>query len=173
MSTDTTTQQADAQAAQGGCCGSNPSGCSSHGAAPQTPAPQAPPQPLQQLEVPSQYVTDPAAADAPVRLTEKASAEIKRFIVEKNVPDGAVLRIVVQAGGCSGFEHTLGFDTKVNEESDVISEQYGVPVVMDGKFAPFMQGTVVDYLDGIDKRGFKFDNPNATGSCGCGSSFSV
>jgi hypothetical protein len=102
MSTDTTTQQADAQAAQGGCCGSNPSGCSSHGAAPQA---QAPPQPLQQLEVPSQYVTDPAAADAPVRLTEKASAEIKRFIVEKNVPDGAVLRIVVQAGGCSGFEH--------------------------------------------------------------------
>jgi iron-sulfur cluster assembly protein len=170
MSTDTTAQQADAQAAQGGCCGSNPSGCSSHGAAPQA---QAPPQPLQQLEVPSQYVTDPAAADAPVRLTEKASAEIKRFIVEKNVPDGAVLRIVVQAGGCSGFEHTLGFDTKVNEESDVISEQYGVPVVMDGKFAPFMQGTVVDYLDGIDKRGFKFDNPNATGSCGCGSSFSV
>jgi len=170
MSTDTTAQQADAQAAQGGCCGSNPSGCSSNGAA---PAPQAPPQPLQQLEVPSQYVTDPAAADAPVRLTEKASAEIKRFIVEKNVPDGAVLRIVVRAGGCSGFEHTLGFDTKVNEESDVISEQYGVPVVMDGKFAPFMQGTVVDYLDGIDKRGFKFDNPNATGSCGCGSSFSV
>lgn len=168
MSSDTTATQAEAQAAQGGCCGSDPSGCSSHGS-----AEAAPPQPLQQLEVPSQYVTDPAAADAPVRLTEKASAEIKRFIAEKNVPDEAVLRIVVKAGGCSGFEHTLGFDTRVDEASDLVSQQYGIPVVMDGKFAPFMQGTVVDYLDGIDKRGFKFDNPNATGSCGCGSSFSV
>lgn len=167
MSTDTPAAQAEAQAAQGGCCGSNPSGCSSHGAA---AAP--PPQPLQQLEVPTEYVTDPAAPDAPVRLTEKAAVEIKRFISEKNVPDGAVLRIVVRAGGCSGFEHTLGFDTKTND-SDAKSEQYGIPVVMDEKFVPFMQGTVVDYLDGIDKRGFKFDNPNATGSCGCGSSFSV
>ena len=168
MSTDTTAAQAGAQAAQGGCCGSNPSGCSSHGAA----AP-APPQPLQQLEVPAEYVTDPAAADAAVRLTEKAATEIKRFVSEKNVPDDAVLRIVVRAGGCSGFEHSLGFDTRIDESADLISEQYGIRVVMDGKFAPFMQGTVVDYLDGIDKRGFKFDNPNATGSCGCGSSFSV
>lgn len=172
MSTDTTTNQATAEAAQGGCCGSNPTGCSSHGA-PAAPAPAAPPEPLQQIEAPSQYTTDPAAPDAPVRLTEKAATEIKRFISEKNVPDGAVLRIVVKAGGCSGFEHTLGFDTKWDETTDLVSEQYDIKVVMDGKFAPFMQGTIVDYLDGIDKRGFKFDNPNATGSCGCGSSFSV
>ncbi|MDA0284893.1 MAG: iron-sulfur cluster assembly accessory protein [Planctomycetota bacterium] len=167
MSTDTTATQAEASATQGGCCGSNPSGCSSSSAAP------AQPQAVQQIEMPSQYITDPAAADAPVRLTEKASTEIKRFISEKNVPDGAVLRIVVKAGGCSGFEHTLGFDTRVDEASDLVSEQFGISVVMDGKFAPLMQGTVVDYLDGIDKRGFKFDNPVATGSCGCGSSFSV
>jgi len=166
MSTDTSAAQAEAQAAQGGCCGSDPSGCSTHGAADQQQ------QPLQQLEAPSPYATDPSATDAPVRLTEKAAVEVKRFIAEKNVPDEAVLRIVVRAGGCSGFEHTLGFDTNTSD-SDVVTSQYGIPVVMDSKFVPFMQGTVVDYLDGIDKRGFKFDNPNATGSCGCGSSFSV
>lgn len=164
MSTESPAQTSEAQAA-GGCCGSNPSGCSSHG--------QAAPAPLTQLETPAGYVYDPAAADAVVKLTEKASVEIKRFISEKNVPDGCVLRIALQGGGCSGFEPHLGFDNRVDEENDLISEQFGIRVAMDRKFEMFMAGTTIDYLDGIDRRGFKFDNPNASSTCGCGKSFSV
>lgn len=119
------------------------------------------------------YVTDPMAADAPIKLSDKAAIEIKRFMSEKNVPEGCVLRIAVLAGGCSGFQEHLGFDVRVNEEADHISEQYGIRVAIDKKFLMFLGGTTIDYLDGIDKRGFKFDNPNAKGSCGCGKSFSV
>lgn len=166
MSTDTPASPAQTEQAQGGCCGSNPSGCSSHGA--------AQPQPIQ-LEAPqtSEYVTDPAAGDAIVLLSEKAAVEVKRFMTEKNVPDGCFLRVALAGGGCSGFEPKLGFDTQLNEESDQVSEQFGVQVAIDKKFQMFMQGTTIDYLDGIDKRGFKFDNPNATSSCGCGKSFAV
>lgn len=171
MSTDTPASPADqaqAEAQAGGCCGSNPSGCSSHGAA--APAPQ----PVQ-LEMPqtTEYVTDPAAGDAIVKISEKAAVEVKRFISEKNVPDGCVLRIALAGGGCSGFEPHLGFDNRIDEAADQITEQFGIQVAIDKKFAMFMQGTTVDYLDGIDKRGFKFDNPNATSQCGCGKSFSV
>ncbi|MHC4877717.1 MAG: HesB/IscA family protein [Planctomycetota bacterium] len=166
MSTDTPTQTAEAQAT-GGCCGSNPGGCSSHGQGAAAPAPMA------QLETPTDYVYDPAATDAVVKLTEKASVEIKRFISEKNVPDGCVLRIALQGGGCSGFEPHLGFDNRVDEQNDLISEQFGIQVAMDRKFEMFMAGTTIDYLDGIDRRGFKFDNPNASSTCGCGKSFSV
>jgi iron-sulfur cluster assembly protein len=166
MSTETATRPAETQASSGGCCGSNPSGCSSS----QAPAP---PQQLAQLEAPTGYVYDPSAENAIVRLTEKAAMEIKRFVTEKTVPDGCVLRIAVRGGGCSGFEPQLGFDTHIDEEADNISEQFGIRVAIDRKFEMFMQGTTVDYLDGIDKRGFKFDNPNASSSCGCGKSFSV
>lgn len=171
MSTDTPASPADqaqAQAPAGGCCGSNPSGCSSHGAA--APAPQ----PIQ-LEAPqtTEYVTDPDAGDAIVKISQKAAVEVQRFMSEKNVPEGCVLRIALAGGGCSGFEPHLGFDNRVDEEADQITEQFGIRVAIDKKFTMFMQGTTVDYLDGIDKRGFKFDNPNATSSCGCGKSFSV
>jgi iron-sulfur cluster assembly protein len=169
MSTDTPTSPAAEQAqAQGGCCGSNPSDCSSHEAA--APAPQ----PIQ-LEAPAvtEHVTDPAAGDAIVMISEKAAVEVNRFMSEKNVPDGCVLRIALAGGGCSGFEPHLGFDNRIDEEVDQITEQFGIRVAIDRKFAMHMQGTTVDYLDGIDKRGFKFDNPNATSSCGCGKSFSV
>ncbi len=171
MSTDTPASPADQaqdQAQAGGCCGSNPSGCSSHGAA--APAPQ----PVQ-IEMPqtTEHVTDPAATDAIVKISEKAAVEVKRFMSEKNVPDGCVLRIALAGGGCSGFEPHLGFDNRIDQEADQISEQFGIQVAIDKKFTMFMQGTTVDYLDGIDKRGFKFDNPNATSSCGCGKSFSV
>ena len=163
MSTDTPARP-ETEQAQGGCCGSNPSGCSSHGAA----------QPVQ-LEAPqtSEYATDSSAGDAIVRLSEKAADEVKRFMSEKNVPDGCVLRIALAGGGCSGFEPHLGFDNRIDEEADEVTEQFGIPVAIDRKFQMFMQGTTIDYLDGIDKRGFKFDNPNATSSCGCGKSFSV
>lgn len=118
-------------------------------------------------------MTDPEAADAVIKLTAGAAKEIKRYLVEKNVPENFVLRVGVSGGGCSGFQSHLGFDSRVDELADSVSVQYGVKVVMDRKFDMFMNGTVIEYLDGIDKRGFKFMNPNETGSCGCGKSFSV
>jgi|GEM_PF-66677 iron-sulfur cluster assembly protein len=181
MSTDAPTAPASESATAApeaqGCCSSQGAssaseGCCSSGSA-AAPAPAE--APLQQLAPPPEndYVYDPACTDAAVRITEKASIEIKRFLTEKNVPDGCVLRVALQGGGCSGFEPHLGFDNRIDEANDVVSEQFGIPVAIDQKFLMFMQGTTIDYLDGIDRRGFKFDNPNATSSCGCGKSFSV
>ena len=190
MSTETPTKTANEQAqSQGGCCGSQGS-CSSEQPAAQTqssscsseqPAAQAGScsspaieDSLAQLQAPPQeFVTDPAAADAAIKLTEGAAKEIKRYLVEKNVPENFVLRVGVSGGGCSGFQSHLGFDSRIDEEADSVTEQFGGKVVMDQKFDMFMSGTVIEYMDGIDKRGFKFINPNETGSCGCGKSFSV
>jgi iron-sulfur cluster assembly protein len=166
MSTATATHE-HTQAA-GGCCGSS-GGCSSGGGQSQGAVQQL------NFETPvlNPYKTDPAATDAPIKLSDKAAVEIKRFMSEKKVPDGCVLRVAVLAGGCSGFQEHLGFDTKVNAETDHLSDQFGIRVAIDKKFIMFLAGTTIDYLDGIDKRGFKFDNPNAKSSCGCGKSFSV
>ncbi len=166
------TQTQEAPAATGGCCGSS-SSCSSHGHSHGHDHHHSAPEPLFAPQAPKQYVTDSTVQDAVVWLSEKAATEVKRFISEKNVPENCVLRIALAAGGCSGFEPRLGFDNNVNEADDLISEQFGIRVAIDRKFVMFMQGTTIDYYDGIDRRGFKFDNPNATSSCGCGKSFSV
>jgi iron-sulfur cluster assembly protein len=107
-----------------------------------------------------------------VSLSEKAANEVKKIITEQNLPDGTVLRVGVQGGGCSGFSYSLGFDTATSERDRVI-EAHGVRMVVDKKFDPYLDGTVVDYYDGLEKRGFVFNNPNVVKSCGCGSSFQV
>lgn len=108
-----------------------------------------------------------------VTITEKAAQEIKRVITEKKMADATVLRIGVAGGGCSGFQYSLGFDTQVDTVKDAVSEQHGVKVAVDKKSDLFLDGTTIDFYDGIEKRGFTFDNPNAVKSCGCGSSFSA
>jgi iron-sulfur cluster assembly protein len=105
-------------------------------------------------------------------LTEKAANEVKKIITEQNLPDGTVLRVGVQGGGCSGFSYSLGFDTSTSER-DRIVDVHGVKMAVDKKFDPYLDGTVVDYYDGLEKRGFVFNNPNVVKSCGCGSSFQV
>ena len=107
-----------------------------------------------------------------VTLTEKAANEVKKIITDQNLPDGTVLRISVQGGGCSGFSYGLGFDTSTSER-DRIVETYGVRLAVDKKYDPYLEGTVVDYYDGLEKRGFVFNNPNVVKTCGCGSSFQV
>jgi len=97
-------------------------------------------------------------------LTEKAAGEVKRIIEDQKLED-------VAGGGCSGFSYSLGFDKKFDEKVDAKYEYHGVPVVVDKKSALYLDGTTVDFYDGIEKRGFTFDNPNAVKSCGCGSSF--
>jgi iron-sulfur cluster assembly protein len=108
-----------------------------------------------------------------VTVTEKAAGEIKRVISEQKMPDGTVLRIGVAGGGCSGFQYKLGFDEKADGTADHVTEQHGLQVAVDKKSDLFLDGTTVDFYDGLEKRGFTFDNPNVTRSCGCGSSFSV
>jgi iron-sulfur cluster assembly protein len=107
-----------------------------------------------------------------VTLTEKAAAEVKKIITEQNLPEETVLRVGVQGGGCSGFSYSLGFDTSTSEK-DRIAEVHGVRLAVEKKFDPYLEGTVVDYYDGLEKRGFVFNNPNVVKSCGCGSSFQV
>ena len=79
----------------------------------------------------------------------------------------------MKGGGCSGFEYQLEFDNTVNEDADLLVEMHGVRVAVDKKSALFLDGTEIDFHEGLDKRGFVFNNPNATKSCGCGSSFSA
>ncbi|HWA98269.1 MAG TPA: iron-sulfur cluster assembly accessory protein [Pirellulales bacterium] len=108
-----------------------------------------------------------------VALSEKAASEVKRIMEEQKLEPGMVLRVGVTGGGCSGFQYSLGFDKAFDEKTDSKYESHGVTVVVDKKSYLFLDGTTVDFYDGLEKRGFTFDNPNAVKSCGCGSSFSA
>lgn len=106
-------------------------------------------------------------------LTEKAASEVKRIIEEQKLEADTMLRVGLAGGGCSGFQYSLGFDKTYDEKTDSKQDWHGVTVVVDKKSALYLDGTKVDFYDGLEKRGFVFDNPNATKSCGCGSSFSA
>lgn len=106
-------------------------------------------------------------------LTEKAAKEITRVIADQKLPDGTFLRIGVAGGGCSGFQYKLGFDSATDAAKDMVTEQHGIKVAVDKKSDLYLDGTTLDFYDGLEKRGFTFDNPNVTKSCGCGSSFSA
>jgi len=106
-----------------------------------------------------------------IKITERAAQEVKRIIEEQKMEEGTLLRVGVTGGGCSGFSYALGFDKAFDDTADAKSEQHGVTVVVDKKSALYLDGTSVDFYDGLEKRGFTFDNPNAVKSCGCGSSF--
>ena len=107
-----------------------------------------------------------------IAITDKATTEVRRIIEEQNLPDGTALRVGVKGGGCSGFSYTLGFDDQVSE-TDQISEHEGIKIVCDPKSFLYLNGTELDFEDNLMGRGFKFQNPNASKSCGCGESFSV
>ncbi|QEG34596.1 HesB/IscA family protein [Bythopirellula goksoeyrii] len=104
-------------------------------------------------------------------LTENAAKEVKRIIEDQKLEDDTLLRVGVAGGGCSGFSYSLGFDRAYDEKADSKFEFHGIPVVVDKKSALYLDGTTVDFYEGLEKRGFTFDNPNAVKSCGCGSSF--
>lgn len=108
---------------------------------------------------------------APITLTEKALVEVKNIMQEKNVPAEYGLRIGVQGGGCSGMSYLLGFDKA--KEADEVYELDGVNLIMDKKHGMYVMGMEVDFQDGLNARGFVFNNPTAKSTCGCGSSFSA
>ncbi|MCG3196998.1 MAG: iron-sulfur cluster insertion protein ErpA [Candidatus Omnitrophica bacterium] len=105
-----------------------------------------------------------------IHITEIAAEEVKRLIETENL-DGYVLRVGVQGGGCAGLSYTLGFDKNVND-NDQILEEHGVKMVCDNKSGLYLNGAVLDYTRDLLGGGFKFINPNAKSTCGCGSSFS-
>ena len=116
--------------------------------------------------------TTEVSTDAVLTLTERAAEKIRGLQAEEPGEDAAVLRVAIQGGGCSGFEYALGFD-RGPQEGDHELEFHGVKVVVDPFSAPYLQGSTVDFLETLQESGFKIDNPNATSSCGCGSSFQV
>jgi len=105
-----------------------------------------------------------------INLTETAADKVKQLMAEED--EIAVLRVAVQAGGCSGFEYALGFDRGA-QEGDHELNLHGVDVVVDPYSAPYLQGATIDYLNGLQESGFKIENPNASAACGCGHSFQV
>jgi iron-sulfur cluster assembly protein len=106
-----------------------------------------------------------------VSLTEAAASKIKELSAEEPDGEASVLRVAVQGGGCSGFEYALGFDRGAME-GDHELEAHGVRVVVDPYSAPYLQGTEIDFVDGL-QGGFAINNPNVVASCGCGHSFQV
>jgi len=106
-----------------------------------------------------------------VQLTEKAAGEIRRVQEQQNMEPETFLRIGVTGGGCSGFSYSLGFDKQFDEKADSKYNFHGLDVVVDKKSLLYLDGTTVDFYEGIERRGFTFENPNAVKSCGCGSSF--
>ena len=109
--------------------------------------------------------------EALVSLTEGAATKIRELMAQEPVGEAEVLRIAVQGGGCSGFEYALGFDTG-EQEGDHRIDAFGIPVVVDPFSAPYLQGTQIDFVEGL-QGGFAINNPNVKSACGCGHSFQV
>lgn len=107
-----------------------------------------------------------------ILVTDAAKDEVIRMFDEHDLSD-SVLRMGVRGGGCSGLSYTLGFDKQINEFDNVIELGDGVKVVVDMKSFLYLKGTELDYTTDLIGGGFKFNNPNARKSCGCGSSFQV
>ena len=108
---------------------------------------------------------------APVTLTATAKEEIRRLMAEAGFDNSQVLRIGVKGGGCSGMTYVLGFDAK--SEKDENFEIDGIAVIMEKSHGIYLMGMEVDWQGGLNSRGFTFNNPNASKTCGCGTSFAV
>ncbi|GGH05330.1 iron-sulfur cluster assembly accessory protein [Sphingobacterium alkalisoli] len=114
--------------------------------------------------------TDNTIMTAPVTLTSGAVSELKKLIDQQELGPDFGLRLGVEGGGCSGMSYILGFDQK--KEGDSEYEIEGIRVFMNKAHGLYLAGMEVDFKNGLDARGFTFNNPNATSTCGCGSSFS-
>jgi iron-sulfur cluster assembly protein len=123
------------------------------------------------MDISLNMVTEPTVEETTLKVSPAAVQEAKRLIAVQGTA-GAVVRIGVQGGGCSGLSYNLTFDTKVSEYDEVL-EADGVKFVVDAKSALFLKGTTLDYVTALMGGGFKFVNPNAKSTCGCGESFSA
>ena len=108
---------------------------------------------------------------APVQLTETAIAEVRRLIQEPGFDSKQLLRFGVKGGGCSGLSYVLGFDTPTADDEHFEIE--GISCIMNKSHGIYLAGMQIDWQDGLNSRGFTFTNPNASKTCGCGTSFAV
>ena len=109
---------------------------------------------------------------AALTLTERAADKVKALMAQEPAGEAEVLRVAIRGGGCGGFEYALGFDRGAAEGDDE-AEFHGVRVVVDPASAEYLKGATVDFVESLQESGFKIENPNASGSCGCGHSFQV
>jgi iron-sulfur cluster assembly accessory protein len=108
---------------------------------------------------------------APVSLTPNAVKEVRRLMNEPGFDKSSILRVGVKGGGCSGMTYILGFDQKM--ENDEEFQVNGVTCIMNKAHEIYLLGMEIDWQDGLNSRGFTFSNPNASKTCGCGTSFAV
>ena len=109
---------------------------------------------------------------AALTLTARAAGKVKALMAQEPAGEAEVLRVAIRGGGCGGFEYALGFDRGA-AEGDAEAEFHGVRVVVDPASVPYLEGATVDFVESLQESGFKIENPNASGSCGCGHSFQV
>src|SRR5229473_6079195 len=115
----------------------------------------------------------PAAPAVSLSVTEPAASEIKKFMSsEEGLPETAGLRVRVVPGGCSGFQYSLNIEED-SRQGDFVLDEKGVRLFVDMFSAQYLNGIEIDYVTGVMGSGFTFKNPNATGSCGCGTSFTA
>jgi len=107
-----------------------------------------------------------------ITLTDKSAEKVREFLSgQATVVETAGLRVGVRGGGCSGFQYALAFDEQ--RDGDSIFEDKGIRLLVDRASLPYVEGSTIDFVDGLQGAGFKVDNPNVIAACGCGSSFRV
>ncbi len=111
--------------------------------------------------------------ESPITVTERAAREFRHIIKEKGLPPETAMRLSVKGGGCAGFAYQIDLDRNPPDEFDIVSHWHDTEVRVDMKSEFYMHGSTIDFNDGLMERGFTFKNPTASGTCGCGTSFSV
>ncbi|HWF34653.1 MAG TPA: iron-sulfur cluster assembly accessory protein [Solirubrobacteraceae bacterium] len=107
-----------------------------------------------------------------ITLTDKGAVKVQEFLSAQTVQaDTAGLRVGVRGGGCSGFQYALAFDDQ--RDGDTVFEDKGIRLLVDRSSLPYVRGSIIDFVDGLQGAGFKVENPNVIAACGCGSSFTV
>src|SRR5207302_8544933 len=107
-----------------------------------------------------------------ITLSDKGAEKVREFLAaQAAVADTSGLRVGVRGGGCSGFQYALAFDEQ--HDGDTVFEDKGIRLLVDHPSLPYVKGSVIDFVEGLQGAGFKVDNPNVIAACGCGSSFRV
>ncbi|MFO0725626.1 MAG: iron-sulfur cluster assembly accessory protein [Myxococcota bacterium] len=118
-------------------------------------------------------ILDQTPATGTLTITAAGAEGVKKFLKENNAPEGSVMRVGVRGGGCSGLSYVLEYDVAPARPDDIVLEVHGVVVRVDKRSMKVLAGTTLDYKVGLMDAGFRFDNPRAIKTCGCGESFSI
>jgi iron-sulfur cluster assembly protein len=113
------------------------------------------------------------ASETGIAVTERAVKEFRHILKEKGLPEETAMRLSVKGGGCAGFSYQIDLDRTPADEFDLELRPHGARVLVDMKSEFYMHGTTIDFNDSLMSRGFTFKNPTASGTCGCGDSFSI